>query len=176
MPIKKSFWVLLAALLILGCAGSLPSGRANVSVAAFERALPTMADLGLRSYEFHGSSAGEPVCEAIDYRRGAFATINDGLCGNFEGDGIADRMAFDQTAIIDLAKLKTALAGNRVEFRQILISPNPDGSVGPGSYFAADGCVTYFYEPGWRALASGLPSQDATRGITENWYLTDTCP
>jgi hypothetical protein len=149
---------------------------ASVSVAEFERAFPVMTELGLRSYESYDSPAGQPMCEAIEYRRGAFATVNDGLCGNFTGDGVADRMAFDQTATLDLATLKTALGGDRIEFRQIVIVPEPDGSVGAGSYFAADSCDTYFYEPGWMDLAASPQLSYASKGIDANWYKTDFCP
>jgi hypothetical protein len=176
MPVKKLFALLLAALLVIGSAGCLPSVRANVSVAELERAFPTITELGLRSYEFRRFNAGEPICEAIDYRRGAFATINDGHCGNLKGETGANRLAFDQTATLDLATLKAALAGTQVDFKQqILIEPNPDGSVGPGSYFAADGCVRYFYSPGWSALPSDFPDE-VSKGTNPNWYQTDTCP
>jgi hypothetical protein len=165
-------FVLAAAL-----SGCLPSVRANVSVPELERAFPTITELGLRSYEFRRFNSGEPICEAIDYRRGTFVTINDGLCGNFDGDGGANRLAIDQTATLDLARLKTALAGNEVDFtRQILIEPNVDGSVGPGSYFSNDGCVTYFYSPGWTALPSQDPGEEVSKGINPNWYQTDICP
>lgn len=177
MPINRLFPVLLVVLLAIGCAGCLPAVRANVSVAELERAFPTITDLGLRSYEFRRFNAGEPICEAIDYRHGAFATINDGLCGNFDGDTGANRLAFDQTAALDLATLKAALAGNQVDFtQQILIEPNPDGSVGPGSYFSNDGCVTYFYSLGWTALPSEDPGEEVSEGMGPNWYKTDICP
>jgi hypothetical protein len=146
-----------------------------VSVAELERAFPTMTALGLKSYEFERGNDGEPICEAINYRHGAFATIDDGLCGSFKDDGVTKRFAFDQAATVDLATLKAALAGNRVEFQRILIEPNPDGSVGPGSRFAADGCVTYFYAPGWSALPTDL-GDEAPKGINPNWYQTDLCP
>jgi len=89
---------------------------------------------------------------------------------------VADRLPFDHTATNDLATLKTALASNHAEFRQILIVPSPDGSVGPGSYFAADGCVRYFYSPGWSALRSGFPGKEVSKGMGGDWYQTDICP
>jgi hypothetical protein len=109
MPNRAALALILAAVL----SGCLPSVRANVSVDELEIAFPTITQLGLRSYEFRRYNEGEPICEAMNYRRGAFATINDGLCGHFKDDGDSDRMAFDQTATDDLATLKAALAGNR---------------------------------------------------------------
>ena len=170
---RAAFALVLAAVL----SGCLPSVRANVSVADFESAFPTITQLGLRSYEFRRYNEGEPICEAITYRRGAFATITDGTCGTFKDVGVVTQVAFDQGATIDLTTLKSALAGNHVDFQEyVFIEPGPDGSVGPGSYFATDGCVNYYYSPDWTALPSGFPGEEVSKGIDPNWYKTDICP
>lgn len=166
----------LAVVVLTLLSACLPAVKADVSVRDIERAFPVFSELGVRSYEFARFNAGEPVCEALEYRRGAFATINDGLCGAYDGDAVRTRMPFDAGAIADLATLKSALSGNGLDLLRIRIIQNPDGSVGSGSYFSADGCVTYNYVRGWSGLPPSVLGKELSTGIDPNWYRTDTCP
>lgn len=155
--------------------GCHPPVRASVSVRDIERVFPVLSELGVRSYQFRAFNAGEPVCEALHYRRGAFATTNKNLCGSYAADGVRSRQPFDADAIADLATMKGALLASELDLHQIRIIQNPDGSVGSGSYFVADSCVTYYYVQGWSSLPPSAPGKEVSTGIDPNWYRTDIC-
>jgi hypothetical protein len=167
--------VVAVALSLPGC---VPGPKAVVSVSAIQRAFPVLTRLGLRLYQFSTYNPGEPVCEAFRYGRGAFSSVpGDRLCGAAGDEPIASFAPFDSAARTDVSALRTALGnGMGASILFVHIRPNEDGSVGPGSLFEADRCVTYVYAPGRSALPEQIPGVSVSHWIDASWYQTDDCP
>lgn len=165
-----------AAALLFVVVACVPS-RANVSIADLERAFPLMTGLGLSTYEYRVFNEGEPVCESIRYSRGFFSSIPDSTtCGSFSDDPPDNARAFDDGANADLQRLKAALSAVAPVDQQSQVRVDlVDGAVGPGSWFLFDGCVTYFYEPGWTNLPESIAGRTVSKAISSDWHLVDVC-
>jgi hypothetical protein len=133
---------------------------------------PTIDRLSVAAYTLETN----PACEYFEYERGAFAAnLDDEYCGWFNGHPPPHRVQFDKQASEDLAVLKGGFEKFGIPIRLISIARGSDGLVGAGSYFAADRCVTYKYEPG-RSSAPEAGKNEAVTVIDANWYRIDICP
>ena len=162
--------------LVLSCfalSGCVPA-KASVSTAGLASTFPTIQRLGVVEFEHQEFNQGEPVCDALVYKRGAFASIpGSGTCGTFDGSTEIP-VPFDPQATSDLAALTAEFDRIEAPMRLLLIRFGPDGAVGAESSFAADGCVTYIYHPGWTTLPD--PGKEIATGIDMSWYRVDRCP
>jgi hypothetical protein len=137
---------------------------------------PTLQHLGVSFFAHREFNEGEPVCDALVYKRGAFGSIpGSDTCGTFDGS-TAIPVVFDPQAVADLAAVRAQFDRIRVPMRYALIMSGPDGAVGAKSKFAVDGCLTYVYEPGWTSLPETFPGKEVVTGIDQNWYRVDICP
>jgi hypothetical protein len=175
--------IVLATLAIAGCALSVrPS--ADVVVANIATAFPAIERLSAVIYLNEEGSDGEPGCEYFVYVRGAFTSKpTDQFCRVFDfddrqpggGDAGPSPVEFDDLARADLADLKVAFerVGAPLKYLNLVIAPN--GSVGPDSVFDFDGCIVYWYRPGWTVLPVDESGDSVSTGIDEDWYETDNC-
>jgi hypothetical protein len=172
---RISTWLATWAVVVgcFGLSGCVPA-KASVSVSDLTSTFPAIQRLGVIEFEHQEFNEGEPDCDALVYKRGAFASIpRSGTCGTFSGSTEVP-VEFDPEATADLATVAAEFDRIKVPMRYALIKSGVDGAVGAESTFAADGCVTYVYYPGWTSLPD-LGKEIAT-GIDENWYRVDSCP
>src|SRR4029079_14920133 len=88
----------------------------------------------------------------IRYSRGFFSSRpNEETCGTFSGDPNRNAQPITDEVRADIGRWKAALAEGARSFEYIQIEKS-DGSIGAGSWFAADGCTTYYYDPNWTSL------------------------
>jgi hypothetical protein len=175
LALRKTLALTVGAMwLVSAC---LPNPRVNVSVDQFQAGFPTIVDLGLASYQYRVYNPGEPICDAIRYRRGAFTALVEEPCGLVAGDAGGDQIPFDDTARSDVARLRKALSLDAASITQIQIQIKMDSNdVASGSSFEADGCVQYFFSPGWTTLPENVPGKLVSTAVNRDWYSTDICP
>lgn len=155
--------------------GCVPPPKADLDVSKLEGSFPTIERLGVVAYEHSTFNSGEPVCDAITYRRGGFTSLpGSATCGAF--DGVAAPIhSLDAQARGDLADLNAALAISHDGFRWIRIV-YAENEIAVGSRFAVDGCITYAYDPGLTHPPSNIPRVSEVRAIVNKWFRVDDCP
>jgi hypothetical protein len=161
----------LVASLLVGVAGCSPSPSRDV-VADLERLLPIIEDLQIRSYWLR-----DEQCEYIAFADSAFSSdVDDEFCGIFpDGDRSLVPAAFDAAAIADLDRLKGEFRRVGLTLDYIAASYTREGTIASGSYFSADRCVGYTYEPGWTELPEDEPGEYVYVGLDEDWWAGDCC-
>ncbi len=157
----------MTALAAGGCAA-----KAKVDVADLEGMFPRMQRMSVNVLTLESN----PECQYFEYSRGAFTSnMPDDSCGWANGHPPPSRSAFDERARQDMATLQDGFSRLGIPIAWIYIERGTDGSIGSGSFFAADRCVFYYYAPRWTRLPEA-GKHEAVTGINPNWYKTDLCP
>jgi hypothetical protein len=143
-------------------------------VSQLESVFPLLERLGTLAYMHEPTLDG---CEYLQYSRGAFSTdpASD-TCWMARGsdEPIPSPVEFDGQATIDVGELRSHFAQVGAPIRSLYVDFRNDGTIAAAS-FSVDGCITYYFEPGWTELPKPDETEVSTR-IDSMWYQTDYCP